>query len=42
MKSFITRVIKSRRLRWTGHVAHIREKRDAYGKARRKMTARKT
>jgi hypothetical protein len=24
----ITRVIKSRRMRWAGHVAHIRERRD--------------
>jgi hypothetical protein len=23
-------MIKSRRMRWTGHVAHIREKRNAY------------
>jgi hypothetical protein len=26
----IIRIIKSRRMRWTGHVARIREKRNAY------------
>jgi hypothetical protein len=34
---FIIRMIKSRRIRWVGHVARIGEK----GKARRKETARK-
>jgi hypothetical protein len=35
----IIRMIKSRRMRWAGHVARIREKRNAYvigGKARGK------
>jgi hypothetical protein len=27
----IIRIIKSRRLRWAGHVARMREKRNAYG-----------
>jgi hypothetical protein len=38
MRSFITctppniiRMIKSRRMRWAGHVARLREKRNAYG-----------
>jgi hypothetical protein len=26
----IIRIIKSRRMRWAGYVAHVREKRDAY------------
>jgi hypothetical protein len=26
----VIRVIKSRRMRWAGHVAHMGEKRDAY------------
>jgi hypothetical protein len=26
----IIRMIKSRRMRWTGHIARMREKRDAY------------
>jgi hypothetical protein len=41
----IIRMIKSRRIRWAGHVAHIRET-NAYmilvGKPRRKDTTRKT
>jgi hypothetical protein len=43
--SIIT-IIKSRRMRWAGHVAQMREKRNAYrllvGKARGKETTRKT
>jgi hypothetical protein len=39
-------VIKSRRMRWAGHVARMGKKRNAYrgfgGKARRKETTRKT
>jgi hypothetical protein len=38
-------MIKTRRMRWTGYVACIGEKRKAYrigGEARRKETARKT
>jgi len=27
----IVRVIKSRRMRWAGHVAHLRERRDGFG-----------
>jgi hypothetical protein len=42
----IIRMIKSRRMRWAGHVARMRETRNAYwilvGKARRKETTRKT
>jgi hypothetical protein len=39
----IIRIIKSRRMRWAGHVARRGEKRNAYsGKARRKETTRKT
>jgi hypothetical protein len=38
-------MIKSRRIRWTGHVIHMAEKNNAYrifvGKARRKETIRK-
>jgi hypothetical protein len=38
-------MIKSRRMRWGGHVVHRAEKRNAYrrlvGKARRKETTRK-
>jgi hypothetical protein len=40
------RIIKSRRMRWAGHVARMGEKRNAYyvigGKARGKETTRKT
>jgi hypothetical protein len=40
----IIRIIKSRSMRWTGHVAHMGEKRNAYigGKAKGKETTRKT
>jgi hypothetical protein len=42
----IIRIIKSRRMRWAGHVARLGEKRNAYrllvGKARGKETTRKT
>jgi hypothetical protein len=43
----IFRIIKSRRMRWAGHVARTRRKRVAYrlfigGKARGKETTRKT
>jgi hypothetical protein len=42
----IIRIIKSRRMRWVGHVSRMREKRNAYrllvGKARGKKTTRKT
>jgi hypothetical protein len=42
----IIRIIKSRRMRWAGHVARMGEKRNAYrlfgGKARGKETTRKT
>jgi hypothetical protein len=38
----IFRMMKSRRIRRAGNVARIGEKRNAYGKARRKETARKT
>jgi hypothetical protein len=42
----IIRQIKSRRLRWAGYVARVREERKVYnvfgGKARRKETTRKT
>jgi hypothetical protein len=42
----IIRIIKSRRMRWVGHVAGLGEKRNAYrllvGKPEGKETARKT
>jgi hypothetical protein len=42
----IIKIIKSRRMRWTGHVARMGEKMNAYrlinGKARGKETTRKT
>jgi hypothetical protein len=42
----IIRIIKSRRIRWAGHVARMGEKRNAYrllvGKASGKETTRKT
>jgi hypothetical protein len=42
----INRIIKSRRMRWAGHVARMGEKRNVYrslvGKARGKETTRKT
>jgi hypothetical protein len=42
----IIRIIKSRRMRWAGHMARMGEKRNAYisycGKARGKETTRKT
>jgi hypothetical protein len=42
----IIRMIKSREMRWAGHVARMGETRNAYrilgGKARRKDTTRKT
>jgi hypothetical protein len=41
----IIRIIKSRRMRWAGHVARMGEKRkliDTGGKARGKETTRKT
>jgi hypothetical protein len=42
----ITRIMKSRRMRWAGHVARMGLKRNAYrllmGKPERKETARKT
>jgi hypothetical protein len=42
----IIRIIKSRRMRWLGHVARIVDKNNPYSllvwKARRKETARKT
>jgi hypothetical protein len=42
----IIRIIKSRRKRWEGHVARVREKRNAYrllvGKPEGKETTRKT
>jgi hypothetical protein len=42
----IIRMIKSRRVRWAGHVARMEETRNAYrifvGKARMKETTRKT
>jgi hypothetical protein len=42
----IIRIIKSRRMRWAGHVARMGEKRNIYrllvGKARGKDTTRKT
>jgi hypothetical protein len=40
----IIRMIKSRRMRWTGHVARMGAKGNAYigGKARRKENTRKT
>jgi hypothetical protein len=42
----IIRIIKSRRMRWVGHVARMGEKRNAYrfigGKARGKEKTRKT
>jgi hypothetical protein len=31
MRSFIIRMIKSRRMRWAGHVRRMGEKRNAYG-----------
>jgi hypothetical protein len=41
----INRIIKSRRMRWAGHIARMREKRNSYrllvGKARGKETNRK-
>jgi hypothetical protein len=43
---YIIRIIKSRRIRWTGHVARMGEKRNAYrlfgGKTNGKETTRKT
>jgi hypothetical protein len=30
MRSFIIRIIKSKRMRWAGHAARMREKRNAY------------
>jgi hypothetical protein len=42
----IIRIIKSRRMRWAGHVVQVGKKRNTYvvigGKARRKETTRKT
>jgi hypothetical protein len=41
----VIRIIKSRRMRWAGHVARMGEKRNAWdfgGKVRRKETTRKT
>jgi hypothetical protein len=38
----IIRMIKSRRMRLAGHVGRMGEKRNAYGKARRKETTGKT
>jgi hypothetical protein len=39
----IIRIIKSRRMKWEGHVARMGEKRNAYSqKARGKETTRKT
>jgi hypothetical protein len=41
----IIRMIKSRRMRWAGHVSRMGEKRNAYrigGEARRKENTRKT
>jgi hypothetical protein len=42
----IIRQVKSRRMRWAGHVAHMREERKVYkvlcGKARRNETTWKT
>jgi hypothetical protein len=42
----IIRIMKSRRMRWAGHVARMGEKRNAYrllvGKARGKESTRKT
>jgi hypothetical protein len=38
----IIRIIKSRKMRWAGHVARMGEKRNAYKKARGKETIRKT
>jgi hypothetical protein len=38
----IIRIIKSRRMRWAGHVARMEEKRIIGGKARGKETTRKT
>jgi hypothetical protein len=37
----IVRQIKSRRMRWAGHVAHMEEKKDVW-KAKRKETTWKT
>jgi hypothetical protein len=37
----IIRIIKSRRMRWAGHVAWMGERRNAYRKAGGKETARK-
>jgi hypothetical protein len=34
--SNVVRVIKSRRMRWSGHVAHMGEKRNAYLKGRKR------
>jgi hypothetical protein len=39
--SSIIRIIKSRRMRFAGHVAQMGEKRNAYRKARRKETTGK-
>jgi hypothetical protein len=42
----IIRMMKSRRMKWAGHLARMGEKRNAYrilvGKVRRKETTRKT
>jgi hypothetical protein len=38
----IIRFIKSRRMKWAGHVARMGEKRNVYRKARGKETTRKT
>jgi hypothetical protein len=38
----IIRMIKSRRMKWAGHVAHTGKKNNISGKARRKETTRKT
>jgi hypothetical protein len=38
----IMRMMKWRGMRWTGHVARMGEKRNAYRKARRKETTKKT
>jgi hypothetical protein len=32
----ITRMVKSRRVRWAGHIAHMPEKRKAFREARRR------
>jgi hypothetical protein len=36
------KIVKSRRMRWLGHVTGMGEKRNVYRKTRRKKTARKT